>query len=582
MRSKKISLDFLLIPSLVVLLAGIRVFLGMYFSPSSESNVSPVGITVPYSIVVYIACTVIFVLYSWLIRRRFIKNGLDRGDDALLHPFKSLLPIFGLSLIYTVSVYVSPLKNSFLLTTISNSIFEILQLAVFASLLGVLCYNYIENYLGPLFFKEIVHEETRTLGIGLFRRQTKDIFSRYWKNGLIFLGLIIAFANLIVFLIYPSIPTKTSSSSIIFLFPNFLYHYDPSLGLRQDIFNVITIPKSIFIDWKLLQSILCLAIFVFMFLLIYFPRNQKREENIEKNQQEYPLEEDQNSLAYNILSPDVHLEEYSPSGLITPKTSKRFSDFYKRAITSDLIPVMALLSFNFALSFFLVALLTNFGVPIQSSIDFDVFYIQLSKLYWAGFNEEFTFRFLLFGLPLFVIYGAYYLFILLFRLISLDKVKRNKEVSNFLKKLSERSPINPLLYLSGRWKKIRILDILFLLLSSFAFGFAHYQVGYPFWDVGKIIQAGIIGIVFAYAYAKYGLHVAIFLHAANDFIIGFLSTPDLGLIVNGTLLLLLLSLFGGFYLIFVISKTLGFILSGTNRLLGRTSLISDKSIIKEK
>ncbi|MHA1397185.1 MAG: CPBP family glutamic-type intramembrane protease, partial [Candidatus Heimdallarchaeaceae archaeon] len=543
----------------------------------------PVGINVPYSIVVYIACTVIFVLYSWLIRRRFIKNGLDRGDDALLHTFKSLLPIFGLSLIYTVSIYVSPLRNSYLLTTISNSIFEILQLTVFASLLGILCYNYIENYLGPLFFKAIVHEETRTLGIGLFRRQTKDIFSRYWKNGLIFLGLIIAFANLIVFIIYPSIPTKTSSSSIAFIFPNFLYHYDPSLGLRQDIFNFITIPKSIFIDWKLLQSILCLAIFVFMFLLIYFPRNQKRENNIEKNQQEHPLEEeDQNSLAYNILSPDVHLEEYSPSGLITTKTSKRFSNFYKRAITSDLIPVMALLSFNFALSFFIIALLTNFGVPIQSSIDFDVYYIQLSKLYWAGFNEEFTFRFLLFGLPLFVIYGAYYLCILLLRLIRSYKVRHNKEVSNFLKKLSERSPINPLLYLCGRWKKIRLLDILFLLLSSFAFGFVHYQVGYPFWDVGKIVQAGIIGIIFAYAYAKYGLHVAIFLHAANDFIIGFISTPDLGLMANGTLLLLLLSLFGGFYLIFVISKTLGFVLSSTNRLLGRTSLISDKSIIKEK
>ena len=156
--------------------------------------------------------------------------------------------------------------------------------------------------------------------------------------------------------------------------------------------------------------------------------------------------------------------------------------------------------------------------------------------------------------------------------------KRNKKEhsnpSRITKYILEKKPKNPLFYLTGRWKKLGPIDFLFLLFSSYSFGYVHYQLGYPYWQEGKIFQAAVAGLIFGYAFYKYGLHAAIFLHVVNDFVIGMLLTPNLGLILNGEILLLLITALGALYMIYVFLIPLSAVFNFINDKLGRTKDLS--------
>ena len=52
----------------------------------------------------------------------------------------------------------------------------------------------------------------------------------------------------------------------------------------------------------------------------------------------------------------------------------------------------------------------------------------------------------------------------------------------------------------------------FIILSAVLFGLAHYEG----WGWVKIIQTFAAGLIFAYAYVQYGLHVSILIHFVND------------------------------------------------------------------
>ncbi|MHA2358043.1 MAG: CPBP family glutamic-type intramembrane protease [Candidatus Heimdallarchaeaceae archaeon] len=248
---------------------------------------------------------------------------------------------------------------------------------------------------------------------------------------------------------------------------------------------------------------------------------------------------------------------------------------------SDLIPVMNLACLNLAVAYLIIAVLLNLGIPVASQIDSDLvntLYVQLSKLYWAGFNEEITFRLLIFGLPLFIINGIYFLGYHAFKWLDNRRERDEPDTS----KMRKRNPKNPLLYLTGGWKKLGPVDFLLLLFSSFLFGYVHYQLGYPYWQVGKIFQASVAGLIFGYAFYKYGLHAAIFLHVVNDFVIGMILTPNLGLILNGTIILALITVLGAFFLIYVLILPLSSIFKFLNRMFGRVTPDQEESISQEK
>ena len=126
-----------------------------------------------------------------------------------------------------------------------------------------------------------------------------------------------------------------------------------------------------------------------------------------------------------------------------------------------------------------------------------------------------------------------------------------------------------------------LIDFLFLLFSSYCFGYVHYQLGYPYWQEGKIFQAAIAGLIFGYAFYKYGLHAAIFLHVVNNFVVGMLLAPNLGLILNGEILILLITALGALYMIYVFLIPLSAFFKYINKILGRTKHLSKNNITSE-
>jgi len=532
-----------------------------------------------YTILLYLLAIITFIIYGWLFRRLFVKNKIDKKDQPLKNIFLFFLPFYVVVGVYSLSVYLSPLKTISVLTNISYTLLELIQLSLLSILIGIFMYSRIEKHLGLLFYKEVLIPDYSELGIESAVKQAEYSIRNKWKNLMLFIGLALLVANLIVFIIYPSIPAVSRTESLLFTIPNFEYRYTPSTGFKQDFFTFIELPKSIIVDWKLTQSIMSLVLFGILYLLIYLPKNKKIEE--EKSIEYTPLEEDSlDNIAYNILNQEIDEEGYTPEARITESKPRRFSKLITNAKRSDLIPVVNLLCLNVALSTLLITILMNLGVPIMSQITIDInqFYIEMSRAFWAGFHEEITYRWILFGLPLFILNGLYYVCMKIFQFVLLRRntgIKERSKVTNFLLK---KELNNPLLYLTGRWKKLGFLGFIFLIFSSFCFGYVHFHPGN--WLEGKIFQAAVAGLIFGYAFYKYGLHAAIFLHVSNNFIVGMIITPNLGLILNGGFLYFLTILLGGFLLVFALFSPLSSMFKFLNRKLGRINeegyITSDK------
>lgn len=595
MKSQRLIIDSLIVALSIILLTTLSTLFGWFF-PLYES----------YIIILNILIGIGFIIYGWLLKRWFIKKNLDEKDGSLIHMFKIILPIFCLILIIALVIGLSDLSKIILLVMISNYLLNIFQIFIVSVLVGIFTFTFIENNFGVLFFKQPVVEQENKLGFGLMRKQLKDLVDKQWKYGMIILWLSIMIANILVFLVYPSIPSnevRVDLQTLLFSFPNFTFTFNPETGFYQEFFSSVAIPSSALLNWKLIQSLICLAFMGLLVLLIYLPHsklllkknkidvNTPNIENVLENGKklgavslslttpdiiEHFDDTDTEILAYKVLSPSP-TQEYLPSNIIKPKPRRKFSNLLNRMKKSDIIPVMNLASLNLVLAVYIVSLFQRLGIiTIIANDIFQDSYAFLTHLYWAGLAEEISFRFLMFGVPLFIIYGIVFVLIFVSRKIFV-KEKKDKDLSKFALWIKSRSPINPLLYLSGRWKKLRILDITLLLLSSFGFGYAHYQFSPDAWGTWKIFQAGIAGIIFGYSFFKYGLHAAIILHTINDFVIGMLVTPNLGLILDGGILFMVIIIAGTLVLLNLVAKALTVSFKFINTILKRIQPITDTS-----
>ena len=66
-------------------------------------------------------------------------------------------------------------------------------------------------------------------------------------------------------------------------------------------------------------------------------------------------------------------------------------------------------------------------------------------------------------------------------------------------------------------KAIRPVILVFLVLSSIMFGYAHYAAGSG-WEPGKISEAALAGLALGYLFIKYGFHTNVLLHWSIDFV----------------------------------------------------------------
>lgn len=85
-------------------------------------------------------------------------------------------------------------------------------------------------------------------------------------------------------------------------------------------------------------------------------------------------------------------------------------------------------------------------------------------------------------------------------------------VLNAVDKKYERKPLKR--YILGGGFSFGAKEIIFLLISSALFGYAHFSG----WDAYKIIPAMIAGIAMGYMFLKYGLYASISFHAINNMI----------------------------------------------------------------
>ncbi len=533
-------------------------------------------------LVIFIITGITFLLYGWFIRRRYVTKGEDVGDNVigniLLIFLIDFVPLFIFLIIATLVE-----QKIHVLMYFSLEFLETIQIIFITTIIGVIAYNSIEKVVAPFLRKEPLLSKNKKIGLSSLDYQIRNSSNKIWNLGLVVIGSIILLSTLIILIVYPSISVVENSKfnrGMIIAYPNFNFHYNESSGFKQQFFSTFTVSPSIFANWKVIQFLLSFIFLVIFALLYLLPlKNKKFNEspasNLETVKQNYDMIEinkdkeishnqseeiqDLDSIASSIIISYDETNAYVPSGdrdtaTLAKRRSSKIQTIYNRLIHSDFIKVNNLAIFNLALGFIIIYIIQIFVPLSQITKDYklyDVFWINLSYLNWAGVFEEISFRFLLFGLPLFVIYGAYYSLV---KLLNYLATRHNKDINNssFKAWLNSKGKENPLLYLTGRWKKFKLIDLLFLLISSFAFGYAHYQIGT--WGAWKIIDAGIAGLIFGYTFYKYGLHAAMYLHIVNDVVIGLVMTPNLGLMVNGYFLILSIVIMGFIYVFYVTTK----------------------------
>ena len=178
----------------------------------------------------------------------------------------------------------------------------------------------------------------------------------------------------------------------------------------------------------------------------------------------------------------------------------------KNGFLKSLSPIISLGRFNTSVNYMigvtkwfsiliLVSILINF---IQEQFDIAInpppmdndliqfFYVTLAPLL-----EEFGFRLILTGIPLFALYS------------------RRSSVKYFLKCLW--APSNLEIYDSRK-------SILLIIFVGIFFGFAHIAFG-DSWSEGKFVQAAASGIILGWAYLKYGFVTSLLIHWATNYFI---------------------------------------------------------------
>jgi hypothetical protein len=129
-------------------------------------------------------------------------------------------------------------------------------------------------------------------------------------------------------------------------------------------------------------------------------------------------------------------------------------------------------------------------------------------------NEEIGFRLLLIGAPMIIVVGIRYL------LQYLSKNNKAKIPAKYSRIDSELGIKDLLLSFRGKYKIIGVPEIAILSASALTFGFAHWDGWIGGWGWWKIIQASAAGFFLSYAFVKFGLESAIFIHLTNNVVSG--------------------------------------------------------------
>ncbi len=557
MKKNRYLRDFLLI-SISVFSLSIISLAFEWFLPKIDTRVDSLlyGVTIRHSVFLYIAVVISFFLYGWHLRRWFIKNNFETGDKSFNHLILVLLPIFLVGLVYSVIISFLNLPELHMFVRFSSLFLEVLQFVAVSAILGVFFYSSIERRMSNLFNKEILEVKDNELGISLFPKQIKQNSRKFGVFLSISIASVFILINMILLIIYPSVKAVTIEADLDFFYPNFWFQFDPADGLAQEYFKRTSIPSNIVFDWKLAQAILSVVL-ICLIISVLIIRGEEKE--IKKKTESTKLtkeveEENQEEIALRLFNPNTKNNEYVPSKFIETTTSRKYLQFFSRVNQSSFLPAMKLIVIGIFAILFSVTILQNTNALGKISQINDEYsnYIRFTQVIWEGFGEEIMFRLILFGLPLFVIYGALYSINRIYD-IRLKNKSQNKEKSIFERYFIKEKLQNPLYFLSGGWKRLDILSVILLMFSSISFAYVQAPYG---WNPWKMIYASILGLVCGYAYCKYGLHTAILINISTSLLMNWIFVSNHGIILNSPFLVFICLIIGSIILLILFSLAL--------------------------
>ncbi|GAI77988.1 unnamed protein product [marine sediment metagenome] len=159
-------------------------------------------------------------------------------------------------------------------------------------------------------------------------------------------------------------------------------------------------------------------------------------------------------------------------------------------------------------SIIIILILTPFIPAVDADPIAEDPFVSIIAVAWAGVFEELSFRLILIGVPM--------VFVVLIRFIIQENAKTDP-IS--LEKMVEKKRLKVsdiFLALRGKYKTIGYVEWSLIGASSLIFGFAHWEGWTGSWGAWKILQAGLSGFFLSYAFVKYGIESAIFIHITNN------------------------------------------------------------------
>lgn len=330
--------------------------------------------------------------------------------------------------------------------------------------------------------------------------------------------LFVGFSIVLVFL------SVLSIGSWIFYNPT-----DPINGVIPFwLFAMIEIPV---VNFPLVALIIILIlVYMFGIVVMVVPTAIRLFKKYRKNNiasEEIALDDFSNKESID-LELDKERKIFEESGVRLSLLDKRkgiLSSLFYLLKNNPLIGSFELLGASYLTSIILILIATPFMSDDPGSVqgeEQDPFITVLS-LAWAGVFEEISFRLIIIGIPM--------VFVMLIRYLmqqnSSAKTKaripadRMEVLSDAEKSLTEEIRVKHIpLAIRGKYKKISYPEWTLIIISSILFGFAHWEKWTGSWPAWKIIQAGVAGVFLSYAFVKYGIESAIFIHVTNNVLIG--------------------------------------------------------------
>lgn len=243
--------------------------------------------------------------------------------------------------------------------------------------------------------------------------------------------------------------------------------------------------------------------------LVKYLLKRKRSEQVENegtnSNDETPQLLDK-EIAKSKSQQELHILQLSP---LEERKGIMPGVFY-RLKNMTLTKSVELLGASMISSIIIILVLTPFisGGDTEPSVEGP--FITIAAVAWAGIFEEISFRLILIGIPMTIVVLVRYLI-------------QEKSVTDPLsqEKLDEKKKLkihDILLAFRGKYKTIGYIEWSLIGVSSLLFGFAHWEGWTGSWGAWKIVQAGLSGFFLSYAFVKYGIESAIFIHLTNNVI----------------------------------------------------------------